>query len=50
MEKFSARYDDLPAVLAENFASVDHRVGASSDLPEATGPLVGAYFTNEYAT
>jgi predicted GH43/DUF377 family glycosyl hydrolase len=47
MDKFSARYDDLRAVLAENFASVAHRVGASSDLPEATRLLVGAYFTHE---
>ena len=49
MDKFSARYDDLPAVLAENFASVAHRVGASSDLPEPTRLLVGAYFTHEYS-
>ena len=49
MDKFSARYDDLPALLAEHFASVAHRVGASSDLPEATRLLVGAYFTHEYS-
>jgi predicted GH43/DUF377 family glycosyl hydrolase len=49
MDKFSARYDDLPGVLAENFASVAHLVGASSDIPEATRLLVGAYFTHEYS-
>jgi predicted GH43/DUF377 family glycosyl hydrolase len=49
MDKFSARYDDLPGVLAENFASVAHLLGASSDIPEATRLLVGAYFTHEYS-
>jgi predicted GH43/DUF377 family glycosyl hydrolase len=49
MDKFAARYDDLPAVLAENFAAIAHRVGASDDLPEATRLLVGAYFTHEYS-
>lgn len=49
MDRFAARYDDLGAVLAENFAAVAHRVGASGDLPEATRLLVGAYFTHEYS-
>jgi predicted GH43/DUF377 family glycosyl hydrolase len=49
MDRFSARHGDLPAILAENFASVAHRVGASSDLPEATRLLVGAYFTHEFS-
>jgi predicted GH43/DUF377 family glycosyl hydrolase len=49
MDRFSGRHDDLPAILAENFASVAHRVGASIDLPEATRLLVGAYFTHEFS-
>ena len=49
MDRFSARYSDLPGVLAANFAAVAHRVGASDDLPEATKLLVGAYFTHEYS-
>lgn len=49
VDRFSSRHHDLPAVLAENFAAVAHRVGASSDLPEATRLLVGAYFTHEYS-
>ena len=49
MGRFSARHYDLPGQLAENFAAVAHRVGASIDLPEATQLLVGAYFTHEYS-
>jgi predicted GH43/DUF377 family glycosyl hydrolase len=49
MDKFSKRHDDLPGVLAENFAAVAHRLGAIDDLPDATQLLVGAYFTHEYS-
>src|SRR4029079_14233260 len=45
----AAGRDALPAWRPENFAAVAHRVGASSDLPEATRLLVGAYFTHEFS-
>jgi predicted GH43/DUF377 family glycosyl hydrolase len=49
MDRFADRYDDLPRVLADNFAAVAHRIGARNVVPEATRLLVGAYFTQEYS-
>jgi predicted GH43/DUF377 family glycosyl hydrolase len=49
MDRFATRDDDLPGVLAANFAAMAHRIGAASELPEATRLLVGAYFTQEYS-
>src|SRR6185369_13702230 len=44
-----SRHDDLPGVLASNFAAVAHRIGAGGGLREVNRLLIGAYFTQEYS-
>ena len=46
---FAGRHRDLPAILDEHFELVAHRIDARPTLSTARRPLLGAYFTQEYA-
>src|SRR6185369_12229432 len=48
MERFGDRHRDLPAILADHFSQIAHRL-SGEDLAASTQLLIGAYLTSEYA-
>ncbi|ACU72231.1 glycosidase PH1107-related [Catenulispora acidiphila DSM 44928] len=49
LEQFGSRHRDLQETFAENYRTIEHRVGHDKDVSEQRRLLIGAHFTHEYA-